>query len=463
MKAFRPTVPGYHKTDMVIRRRTGWAGQIAPRALLAVLCVVGLLASGCTSDDGLEAGEAATVAEGSTVEYALDGDGDGWTELDAGGVIPTGAQVRTGNDEARLTFRDGAVRLAARTAATLTAKRVTLERGAALVASTGGLSAATEDTTITGEATYRVDTGLAARVGVYRGEVAVVRPAQERTVPALRQLELADVRLAARPAPLRYVRSDAWDRDLLADAIAFDAEAGNLARGMDVEFGTDPMPARFYKRFTGAAAVRVLASAASVSQGRSFGPPSDVLLTFFVAEAAGGSGVDTIRRVAGLRSAGARWGLIAVDLDVPADDVVAAIDSLGNRALALGELGPAARSFDAGSSDGGGDQSGSLDGTDVAGTQTTTGTGETTDPSDGGEDPTDGGEDPPPPGDGKKPGGGGEDPPPPPPPPPPSEEPTIGEVVTGVVEDVSGEEDFGGGGDLPEELDAVGDIIDGDN
>lgn len=446
---------------MVIRRRTGWAGQIAPRALLAVLCVVGLLASGCSSDDGLESGEAATVAEGSTVKYALDG-GTTRTELDAGGVVPDGARVRPIGGEARLTFRGGTVRLSPDAIATLTNDRVTLERGAALVASTGGLSAASEDTTITGEATYRLDTGLAARVGVYRGEVAVARPAQERAVPSLRQLDLAEVRLAARPTPLQYVRSDAWDRDLLGDAIAFDAEAGNLARGMDVEFGTDPLPGRFYRRFAGRAAVPVLASAADVSQGRKFGPPSDVLLTFFVADAAGGPSLDTIRHVAGLRSAGARWGLIAVDLDVPADDVVAAIDSLDNRELALGELGPDARRFDDGSpDDGAGGDSESLDGAEVAGTQTTSGTGDTPGSTGGGDDGSGDGDDPPTDRGGKEPGGGGKEPTPPPPP-PPSEEPTIGEVVTGVVGDVTGEEDQSGG-DLPEELDAVGDILDGDN
>lgn len=444
---------------MVIRRRTGWAGQIAPRALLAVLLVVGLLASGCSSDDGLEAGEAATVAEGSTVKYALES--DPWTDLDAGGVVPDGARVRPVGGEARLTFRGGTVRLSADAIATLANERVTLERGEALVASTGGLSAASEDTTITGEATYRLDTGLAARVGVYRGEVAVARPAQERAVPALRQLDLAEVRLARRPTPLRYIRSDAWDRELLGDAIAFDAEAGNLVRGMDVEFGTDPLPARFYRRFAGRAAVPALASAADVSQGRKFGPPSDVLLTFFVADAAGGPRVDTIRHVAGLRSAGARWGLIAVDLDVPGDAVVAAIDRLDNRELALGEFGPDARRFDDGSSDGAGGDSESLDGAEVAGTQTTSGTGGTTVPTGGGDDGSGGGDDPPTGGGGKEPGGGGKKPPPPPPP-PPSEEPTLAEVVTGVVGDVTGEEDQGGG-DLPEELDAVGDIIDGDN
>lgn len=449
---------------MVIHRRTGWTGQTAPRALLAVLSAVALFAGACSSE-ALRADEAATVSDGSSVEYAVSG-GE-WTQQDGGGVVPAGARVRTAGDEARLEFRGGAVRLSPNALATVTNDVLTLERGEALVASTSGLSTSLEDTTIDGAATYRVETGLAARVGVYRGEVAVARPAQERTVPSLRQLNLADVRLATRPAPLRYLPDDVWDRDLLGDAIAFDGEAAQLTRGMDRELGTEPLPPAFYRRFTGRAAVPVLAQAAEASRRGAFGPPSDVLLTFFVAQAAGTpTVVPAIRQVAGLRSAGARWGLIAVDLGVPADDVMVAIDRLDNRELALGDLTPAARTPAdpaGGTADDGADPT--LDGTEVAGTTGDT-TGTTTNPTTttGGSDPGDGdgggGDDPAPPPDDDPPVG-----PSPPPPPPPPEDPTLGDVVTGAVNDVAGPtgEDEQSGAPLSEELDTVRQILDADN
>lgn len=456
---------------MLIRRRTGWTGRNAPRVLLAALSVLALLAGGCSSDDGLSADEAATVAGGSEVEYAVDG--GTWTTLAGGGVVPAGAQVRTEDEAARLTFRGGTVRLSPAASATLDNNQVTLERGEALIATTGDLSAILEDTTVSGAATYRLASGLSARVGVYAGEVAVRRPAQERTVPALRELDLAQFRLAAQPSPLRYHDSDAWDRELLAGAIAFDGEATRLIGGMELELESGLQPGRFYQRFTSRNAVPALASAAPRRDGPSFGPPPDVLLLYFVADAATtGDVVAAIGRVADLRAAGARWGLIALDLGVPAADVVAAIDDLDTRQLALADLAPDARTASgarvdaAGGSTGGGGGDGTTGTSDTTTVPTSTDTGTTTTSGDDDNDGGGGGDDPAPP------GGGGDDPTPPgggggeEPTPPPPEDPSPTKVVEDVVETVQDPpdgEDFNAGSQLPEELDAVGDLIDGDN
>ena len=440
---------------MVIHRRTGWTGHIAPRTLLAVLFVVSLAATGCSSDDELGAGDAATVGRGSVAEYAIDG--GTWTTREAGEVIPAGAQVRATGKQLRLTFREGSVRLSADAVATLAADRVTLERGEALIDSDGGLGATLDDTTLDGAAQYRVTSGLAARVGVYRGEVAVARPAQQRTVRALRELDISDFRLAATPRPLQYREADAWDQELLATAIAFDGEAARLSRGLDLELGTRPQPASFYRQFAPARVVSVLSNAVSADR---IGPPSDVLLTVFVARAAGSGAPASVRRVAGLRSDGARWGLIATELDVASERVVAAIDGLGSRSLALADATPADRSS---SLSLGGSDLGTGGGADL-GTGTAGGTGGTTGGTTGsggggtgGTGGGTGGEDPPstPPG-----GGGGEEPEPPPPPPP--EDPVqrvVDDVVDGIAASPDGE-DAEGGVAVPSLLDPVTDLLD---
>jgi hypothetical protein len=318
---------------MVIPRRTGWTEQIALRPLVAALCCAALIAAGCSSDDGLAAGDAATFREGTSGEVSLDG--DRWERRGDGQPVPDGARVRALDGEVRLELRDGTVVLAPGSAATIAARSVTLDRGDLLLDSTGGVTAKLGDTTIAPEGVVRVTGGLAARVGVYRGSADIRRPAQERQVAQLRQLDLAAFRLAPSGDPLRYRDNDAWDQDLLGDAIAFDGEVARLARGLDVEFGTRPKRPAFYREFTRPRVVPALATAAPVTQGRAFGPPSDVLLTMFVAQSAQGRLLETVRTVTALRRDGARWGLIAMELDVASDALVAAVDSLDSERLAL--------------------------------------------------------------------------------------------------------------------------------
>lgn len=442
---------------MVIQRRTGWTGQIAPRTFLAVLFVVSLSAAGCSSNDELGAGDAATVGRGSVAEYAIDG-GE-WNTREAGEVIPAGAQVRAVGKELSLTFRQGSARLSADAAATLTPDRLTLERGEALIDSDGVLRATLDDTTMDGAAQYRITSGLAARVGVYGGEVVVARPAQQRTVPALRELDIADFRLASTPRPLQYREADAWDQELLAAAIAFDGEAARLSRGLDLEMGTRPQRPAFYRQFAPAPVVSVLAAAGPAASGGRFGPPSDVLLTVVVAKAARNRALAaTVRHVSGMRGAGARWGLIAAELDVASERVVAAIDRLDNRSLALADGTPDGRSSTLGPNGGedGLPGDGSLGSDGVPGTSGTDGTTTTGGSDPGGDDPITGGEDPPskPPGG----GGGGEDPPAPPP------EDPVQKVVNDVVEAIAeppDDEDADGAVTLPPPPKAVRDLLDG--
>lgn len=435
---------------MVIQRRKGCTAQSAPHLLVAVFCALSLLAAGCSSDDGLQAGDAATVEQGSAAEISVDG-GD-WTAVAAGDAVPVDAQVRSADGELRLAFRGGVVRLSPAAVATVTRQRVTLERGEALVSSDGELDAAIEDTEVAGAATYRLASGLASRLGVYDGTVAVRRPAQEREVAALRQLELSPFRLGF-GEPLHYSPTDAWDRELLADAIAFDGEAARLSAGMDSSLGTGVRRASYYRQFVSKPAVlNTLAGMAAVSRDRKFGPPSDLLLPLFVAQAVNGTVDAAVDTVSALRADGARWGLIALELDVPSDRVIAAIDAIDERALAADDRGRGAggsrtrRGDDVrtaaadqpGSSSSTGDSDGSSGTSTDEPPQSAPSDDDPGDPPSGGGTPP--GEDPP--------GGGGNDPKPPKEPEPPIHESVVNQVVKTVGD--SGVGEAVGGGNPPD-------------
>lgn len=435
---------------MVIRRPMGWTAQTASRGIVAVLCCVVLVAAACSSDEGLKTGDAASLAPDSVAEVAVGG-GE-WKSYVSGDVIAEDAQVRATTQEARLVFRGGQARLAPGATATVQADTVTLQRGEVLVDSESGLAVLRGDTRVAVTGAVRVSSGLASRVAVYRGAAAVERPAQARAVTALRQLDLVPFRLSAQGDPLRYREGDPWDREFLADAIAFDGEAARVARGIDVEFGTAPRRPSFYVGFTQRQALPLLRRTAPVSKGNRFGPASDVLLTAFVADAAGPAGSlrEGIKSVSQLRQEGARWGLIALELDVRSDAVVAAIDMLGTDQLALADrTAGGAAGAEAGSQAGVGDGASGPDAPGTGGSGEDGGQTSTPSPGGGGPTPPDsGGGD----GDGDGDGGGGNDPAPIPP--PEDTEDTVEEVVAEVIDNIPDDDDEddddGDGGGLPE-------------
>ncbi len=307
------------------------------RAAVSLGCVVALLVTGCSSPRRA-AGAAATLAPDNRLEVA--GTDGSWQLVVAGATVAAGARVRTGATPARLQFRNGFVELAPNAAAVVAADRVELTRGELLAS---GVAASWTDTEVAGDATFRLAGGVTSRVGVYRGEVSVRRPAQDRAVGALRELDLGELRLPAGSRPLRYAATDPWDQQLLAGAIAFDGEAARLAGGIDNELGTAPRPPDFYAAYADDAIVPLLAEAAVVVRGDAFGPPSDSLLTLFVTKAAspeGDADPATVRQVAALRDAGARWGLVATELGVSTAALTAAVDAPSQERVALVERRP---------------------------------------------------------------------------------------------------------------------------
>lgn len=305
------------------------------------LVVLAVVLAGCSST-GLRA-EIGTLVAGEDVEVAVDG---GWVGTEVGDGLPEGARVRTGEDEARLDLRGGQVWLKPGSLALLREGQVDVVRGDALVRSDGAMQARSSDVEVRGEAVYRLVPGVAPRVGVYRGEVQVRRPGETRSVPALREVSLGDVRLPQEPAPLAYRPDDPWDRALLPQAVAFDVEVERLARGIDRQYGPEPRAADFYESFLAVEPdtipLLVSISRTVTADGR-FGPPSDALVTLFVGQAVASAhdrDADTsVREVARLRSERARWGLIAVELDIGTVDLQAAVNLGQERRLAAGVSG----------------------------------------------------------------------------------------------------------------------------
>lgn len=330
-----PSASRAHHTS---RLAVAAARSVPVRVALLVVVVAGAAVPLLSRDSGLEAGQAALVLAGERVEVA-DSDG-GWVHVPVGEAVPTGARLRTG-DEARLQFRTGEAVLAGGAAATLTDARLDLLRGEALVSSGGTLEASWTDTVVAGEGVYRLSPGVPGRVGVYDGDVEVRRPAESRPLEALRQVDLSSRRLPAAGAPLAYRDDDRWDRSLLGEAIRFDAEVANYARGIDTTYTAEPQPGDFYRTFVAVSeeTLPLLAANARTVEGERFGPPSDALMTLFVAQAAAQEQDpsllhDVAAQVTSLREAGARWGLVALEFGIDTTDLFETVELAQARRVA---------------------------------------------------------------------------------------------------------------------------------
>lgn len=287
-----------------------------------------LIAASCTGEDsGGE--EVAQVVAGDMAEISV---GGVWATVGAGEVIPEGARLRTGEDEARIAFRSGEVWFAPQAAAVIGDDWFRLERGEALADSEGALESRWDDVEVSGEGVYRLALGIAPRIGVYSGQVRVHRLAEVRTLPALREASLAARRLPASGQPLTYRPDDPWDQELLRDAIAFDHEAERLVRGLTRAYGTEPRSAEFYAAFTAIPGRDLGAFSGGGAGDAGAGSPGEALLQLFVAQSAVPPGSPdaldaALRDIVDLRAAGARWGLIATEMGVTAARLAEVVDA----------------------------------------------------------------------------------------------------------------------------------------
>jgi hypothetical protein len=271
-------------------------------------------------------------------------DGAEWGAADVGDRVPSGAEVRTGEREARLTLTTGELWLAPGSAGVLLPDGFDLHQGDVLVRADRQLALAWERVEVTGVGVFRMRLGSAPRVGVYRGQVNVVRPGEQAIVPALRQVIFAGRRLPA-SQPLGYRSADPWDTVWMTHALQFDAETDRLARGIERSYGAEPQPLAFYAQFAPDAdpALNVLArTARERDDDGAFGPPSDALIALFIAQATGRATLDdAVRSVVALRAEGARWGLVGVALEVTTERLAAVVDLGHAQHVAVADTAPA--------------------------------------------------------------------------------------------------------------------------
>ncbi|MGH8932467.1 MAG: hypothetical protein ACRDZO_18035 [Egibacteraceae bacterium] len=329
-------VPG---SDYYDRRKSGQDISQPPRrnrreaaiAMLVTLGLVGVLGGvALAGADRWRQAPAATVSSGESLLVLT---GERWSRLVPGDGVREGARVQTGGSQTRLRLGDGEVWLGPETGARIFSDRVEVLRGEALIASQGRLGARWADVEVWGAGTFRVAGGTHPHVGVYQGDAEVRRPGETRALSALEQMELDARRLPAEPDPLAYRTEDPWDARLLGQAIVFDQEVERVVRSIDLRFADTPRSSEYYRGFKAvdSSALDQLRGAGRdiASDGR-FGPPSEVLITLFVARATAQvwerTLPDTVSQVVQWRAQGARWGLVALRSKVTVADLRNVVD-----------------------------------------------------------------------------------------------------------------------------------------
>lgn len=172
------------------------------------------------------------------------------------------------------------------------------------------------------EGTVRTETGPAGRVAAYRVEgLELIAGEQRVPLPALWQVSITPEGGLDQARPLQFSRDDPIDAANLQHALEADGKLGNLLRGLEPQLAAAPasaVPGR-------------LASAGITSQTvDALGqlPRSDLLMGLaFAREWNEAELVRSFEKAMALRVLGATWGLVAQNFDVPADALVAALQS----------------------------------------------------------------------------------------------------------------------------------------
>lgn len=315
------------------------------RRALVVVAALALVASGCSSSTR-SSGDIALV-EGQLERF----DDDTWV---LASHADDGDRIRAVTDS-RLQVDGDQVFLLEDAEAVITEQEVELVRGDVVVDG-DQLQVRVDDAVVDGIGTFRVDAGVAPRVAIYAGTAEVRRPGEGYRLQPYRQLSLTSRRFDGLDDPLTYDADDPVDQRLLSKAINFDGEVARYSTRLAELYGTGLQPAAFYASFAevGADEVDVLLQAApNRNDEGAVGPPADALIGLFVSRALAAERpedlADTAARVAALRAEGARWGLIAMALDLgqvtfgaTVDQAVAAREVVEASAPAPAPVSPAA-------------------------------------------------------------------------------------------------------------------------
>lgn len=187
----------------------------------------------------------------------------------------------------------------------------------------------TSEASVSGEtAVFRVDRGLALRLGVYDGSATITGSGNELEVPRYREAIVAGGVIPEVPKPYQIDPDDRWDRTLLERAIELDERLRSFGSGLEAQLGPVVGNA-FFSLLLPEDETGFLAPYEDIRR-------SDILIGLMMAaEASAGSPNIAARfgNILDLWRQGASWGLLALEFGASAeglfDGLLSAIERVG--------------------------------------------------------------------------------------------------------------------------------------
>lgn len=305
-------------------------------AVLACVALVGLAAA-CSRSDDPRAGEARLELHGvATIT------GDGTRTVEGGDHdLVDGDVVHVERGTATVLLPGGAtleLRDRGRTGSKVEIGAVPALLAGDLLAQTGddGLRIDAGAAEIAVDGAARLTRSLSVASAVYRGRAEVDSGGRSLTVPALRQVVVADARLVPRePDPLAYEEDDEWDVRFLDEAMDVSRSLDALSRGAEANVVGERTSAAFYRELLpGLSDERRFTQSLLDGTDRSIG--ETVIGTAIALLGADDSFPERFEEVFDFREAGAAWGLVALDQRVEGDDLLGLVrQAIGNTTLAV--------------------------------------------------------------------------------------------------------------------------------
>lgn len=330
------------------------AATAAPRrvaaALSVIVLVVGIVAAS-TYDDGTSIPEGGAHVQVDGIA-AITRAGGGTRELRGGTTLGAGDVVEAKEGTFVVTLADGATIEGRARRADVAATRLTigtppdLAAGEALVSARNGTSITAAGSQVALQepgSVVRVRKALGVRSETYKGTMLLDSAGQQRSVPALRRVDVPVLgRPAAAPTPLTVDATDPWDLRYLGQAIELTRTLDSFSRTLTGSLG--PAEGRtpgFYEQL-----LPQLGSAdgygSALFADRRSAPQGETLVGAAIAALGDrGSFAERWRSVFSFRSDGADWGLVATDQGVAPDPLTKALAAAVNSAPLQFALGPA--------------------------------------------------------------------------------------------------------------------------
>ncbi len=316
----------------------------APRGLVVAIALAVALGpiAGCSDDAGRDEGEATLEVEGRAVIVRQDGEED--TVSDGEVDVRVGDAITLTEGTGRLDLGNGAeLELRAGSGEDPDTELVmgpvpVLESGDVL-ATTDQEIALTVDGTrvrvVAGSARASRSSGL--EVAAYDADVDLDSAGQERSVPALREMQVpAPGHPPEAARPLEYDPSDPWDRRFLGEAIDLGQRLQALSDGYTQNLpDTTPRTPGFFKDVL-PGLVDDVAFTATLLDGRR--PVGETLIGAAIVDLGRrGTFLERWASVFDFRDAGAAWGLVALDQGVAASPLLGAVTrAVDSTELAIG-------------------------------------------------------------------------------------------------------------------------------